>query len=174
MRRPGWYPGAWSVWHLQLVSLHPKSWISWSDSFACVLFFLLSERSGRGSRPRSEAPCTYIVIGSLTMIQGRRTCRRHFSTVFARTTRPRPRARRHDRTAVCTQFSFALGVFLSYYDCSHAAFNCAEGLHYPERRGRQRRQIRTARRTVALVENIRIGSNVCLVGKARPRMTGLA
>ena len=34
MRRPGWYPRAWSSWHLQVVNLHLKSWTSLSASFA--------------------------------------------------------------------------------------------------------------------------------------------
>ena len=34
MRRPGCFPGAWSSWHLQVVSLHLKWWTSLSVSFA--------------------------------------------------------------------------------------------------------------------------------------------
>ena len=50
MRRPGCFPGAWSSWHLQVVSLHLKSWTSLSVSFASFSI-LPCERA-----ERSEAP----------------------------------------------------------------------------------------------------------------------
>ena len=53
MRHPGCYPGARSSWHLQIVSLHLKSWASLSDSFA-----FSANVAGGGIRLRSEAPCT--------------------------------------------------------------------------------------------------------------------
>ena len=47
MRRPGWYPRAWSSWHLQVLSLHLKSWTSVSASFSfCYInhLYYMSER----------------------------------------------------------------------------------------------------------------------------------
>ena len=47
MRRLGCFPGAWSTSHLQVTSLHLKSWTSLSASFShfLLIFFLVRERS---------------------------------------------------------------------------------------------------------------------------------
>ena len=58
MRRSGWYPRARSSWHLQVVSLHLKSWTSPLHSHL-VLFALISERSGR-RKPPAERSASYI------------------------------------------------------------------------------------------------------------------
>ena len=49
MRRPGYYPGARSSWHLQVVSLHLKSWTFLSASFAfcSILLFVRAYCKGR-------------------------------------------------------------------------------------------------------------------------------
>ena len=55
MRRSGCYPGAWSSWHSQVVSLHLKSWTSLSSSFA-LCYILPCERA------LSAAPCIFILL----------------------------------------------------------------------------------------------------------------
>ena len=66
MRRPGWYPQAWSSWHLQVVSLHLISWTSLSASFAfCSILPCESERSGRRKPPAERV---YIIPGIITTI----------------------------------------------------------------------------------------------------------
>ena len=40
MRRTGCFPGAWSSWHLQVVSLHLKSWTCLSAFFAFCFYSL--------------------------------------------------------------------------------------------------------------------------------------
>ena len=55
----GCFSSTWSSWHLQVVSLHLKSWTSLSASFGfCCMFFLVSERSGR-RKPRAERSALY-------------------------------------------------------------------------------------------------------------------
>ena len=59
MRRSGWYPRARSSQHLQVVTLHLKSWTSPPASFAfCSIFFLVSERGGR-RKPPAERSALY-------------------------------------------------------------------------------------------------------------------
>ena len=70
MRRAGCFPGAWSSWHWQVVSLCFKSWTSLSASLLRIFFFfLVSERSGR-RKPSAErsALCTrmyHVICSSL-------------------------------------------------------------------------------------------------------------
>ena len=52
MWRPGCDPGAWSFWHLQVVSLQLKPLTSLSASLK-----IWASVAAGGSRPRSEAPC---------------------------------------------------------------------------------------------------------------------
>ena len=54
MRRPGWYPRAWSSWHLHVVSLHLNSWTALSASFT-FFSMLVSERSGRREPPAERS-----------------------------------------------------------------------------------------------------------------------
>ena len=49
MRRPGCFPGAWSSWSLQVVSLHLKAWTSLSASVVRILFILRCERAQRAA-----------------------------------------------------------------------------------------------------------------------------
>ena len=46
-RRPGCYPEAWSSWHLQVVSLHLKSWTSLSASFAFCSILVSAGRAAK-------------------------------------------------------------------------------------------------------------------------------
>ena len=64
MRRPGSYPEACSSWHLQVVSLHIKSWTSLSASFAfcCILPCERAWRAAEAARGTKRLVCTYIRI----------------------------------------------------------------------------------------------------------------
>ena len=74
MRRPGCYPEALSCWHLQVVSLHVKSWTPLSVSFAFAIFLPVSERRGRTYQGVSCDPCfrLYDLLGGVVVDEFRK------------------------------------------------------------------------------------------------------
>ena len=60
--RPGCFPGAWSSWQLQVVSLHLFLDLCPRQHIVLFQYFLVGERSGRKPPARSEAPCKLVPL----------------------------------------------------------------------------------------------------------------